>query len=83
VLSSGSRKDCFVAAAKAKSRYCSKWRYRARPTDDIEGVLDWRFGLASQFGKAEVQDLGVAALGNEYVRGLDVGVDDLFRVGGV
>ena len=38
---------------------------------------------AGQFGQPEVEDLGLAALGDEDVRRLDVPVHDLFCVGGI
>src|SRR4029077_7721116 len=40
------------------------------------------FGGRGEFGQTEIEDFGVAALGDEYVCGLDVAVDDAFRVGG-
>ena len=35
------------------------------------------------FGEAEVENFGVAAIGDENIGGLDVAVDDAFSVGGV
>ena len=35
------------------------------------------------FGEAEIEDLGIAALGDENVCGLDVAVDDALRMGGI
>ena len=42
-----------------------------------------RTGRGREFGQAEIQDLGVAALGDENVRGLDIAVHDVLRVGGI
>ena len=39
--------------------------------------------VAGNFGEAEIEDFGVAALGDEDVGGLDVAMDDAFAVGGV
>jgi hypothetical protein len=36
-----------------------------------------------QLGKPEIQKLGMPTLGDEYVGGLKVAVDDTFRVGAV
>ena len=45
-------------------------------------LLPWFFA-ARNFSEAEIQNLGVAALGNKNVGGFDVAVNDVFRVGGV
>ncbi len=40
------------------------------------------FSERGELRQTEIENLGVAALGDEYVCGLDVAVDDAFRVGG-
>ena len=42
-----------------------------------------RFGLARYLGQAEVENLGVPALGDENVGGLDVAMNDALGVSGV
>ena len=46
-------------------------------------VAAGRSGGARDFGETEIQNLGVAAVGDEDVRGLDVAVDDSLAVGGL
>ena len=47
------------------------------------GVLARRTACRSDLRQPEVENLGVPALGDKDVRGLDVAVDDAFGVGGV
>jgi len=47
----------------------------------VDGIL--RLCGSGNFGQAEVKNLGVAARGDEEVRGLDVAVNDIFSVSGV
>ncbi len=44
---------------------------------------DWGTGCGRDLRQPEIQNLGVAALGDEDVRGLDVAVDDAFGMRGV
>ena len=49
------------------------------------GGIQQRAGSAprSQFGESEIENLGVAAVGNKDVRRLDVAVDNALGVGGI
>ena len=44
---------------------------------------EWEIAPRSDFGEAEIENLPVAAFGDEDICGLDIAVNDAFGVGGV
>ena len=54
-----------------------------RGSGERGGRLVCGTALCRHFRQAKIENLGVAALGDEYIRGLDVAVDDAFGVGGI
>jgi hypothetical protein len=51
--------------------------------DGWESGVSLASGLRGDFGKSEVEDLGVSALGDKDIRGFDIAVHDAFGVGGI
>src|SRR6266566_3718519 len=47
------------------------------------GLLRSRYGFGREFGQAEVEDFGVAAIRDKEVRGLNVAMNDAFGVRGI
>ena len=65
------------APATCSRRFLRPWR----PVSDVL-VASWRRRVGHQLGDAEVEDLGVAAVGEEDVRRLEIAMDDAGRVSG-
>ena len=53
------------------------------PSSRVASILGGHSCCASELGEPEVQNLHLAPLSEENVRGLDVAMDDSFRVCGI